>query len=70
MFYNLNANDFLELETTIARIEQKLLALDGTSDQKSINKAKHLNESKASLQKCLEKKMMINMIFSCIKFIL
>ncbi|HEC1792064.1 TPA: hypothetical protein R1734_000361 [Campylobacter lari] len=56
MFYNLNANDFLELETTIARIEQKLLALDGASDQKSINKAKHLNESKASLRKCLEKK--------------
>ncbi|HEQ3585083.1 TPA: hypothetical protein VGT30_001382, partial [Campylobacter coli] len=56
MFYNLKTNDFLELETTIARIEQKLLALKDLNDQKSINKAKHLIESKSSLQKCLDKK--------------
>ncbi|HBK1648153.1 TPA: hypothetical protein LGB28_000990 [Campylobacter coli] len=56
MFYNLKTNDFLELETTIARIEQKLLVLKDLNDQKSINKAKHLSESKSSLQKCLDKK--------------
>ncbi|EAJ3016084.1 hypothetical protein CV546_04270 [Campylobacter coli] len=56
MFYNLSQEDFLKLEESIAKIIKKLEVLQGLEDIKSINKAKHLNECKESLNQCLEKK--------------
>lgn len=56
MFYNLNKDNFLKLEQSIAKIAKKLEALQGLTDTKSINKAKHLKECQESLSKCLEKK--------------
>ncbi|EFC32469.1 TPA: hypothetical protein RTG46_001394 [Campylobacter jejuni] len=56
MFYNLNQEDLLKLEQSIAKIIKKLEALQGLTDIKSINKSKHLNECKEFLNQCLEKK--------------
>ncbi|XHA79992.1 hypothetical protein DSW47_005370 [Campylobacter coli] len=70
MFYNLSQEDFLKLEESIAKIIKKLEVLQGLEDIKSINKAKHLNECKESLNQCLEKKTRINMIFSFMRSII
>ncbi|HDZ4932029.1 TPA: hypothetical protein RTF98_000316 [Campylobacter jejuni] len=55
MFYILNENDKKYLNDTLEKVNKKIQDLQDKNEQENLNKAKHLNECKNSLEACLNK---------------